>query len=264
MRIAVHDGASAPADKDANLAQLEATAARARAAGAELLVLPQLFLTGPCNTRTAALELAEASDGPAAHAVAAAARQHGLAILCGYVELCTRRPWDATLLVDRRGCAVLNYRRTHLHADTDAAAFAVGQWLSATPLGGGKVGLLIGADIEVPEPMRALALVGVGLVLLPALHGGALAGMVPALLATRAYENDCAVAYANGHPDPQAPRSRIVGPDGSVLAQAAGPGELAVATVPEAAARPERLRLGRHPRLYQRLALMAEEDGERL
>lgn len=258
MRIVVYDGPSAPGDKPANLHRLERLAAAARRAGGDLLVLPQLFLTGSCNDRAAAMRLAEVSDGPAALAVAATARRERIAILCGYIELCTGQPWDAALLVDEQGCALLNYRRTHLLTKADSAIFGKGQWLSTAPLQGRKVALLTGADIEVPEPARALALAGAAILLLPALHPPTAALVTEALLPTRAYENGLVIAYANGHGDPDAPRSRIVGADGRVLAQAAAAGDLALADIPDSATGSSRLR-GRRPRLYQRLALMAEE-----
>jgi predicted amidohydrolase len=87
-----------------------------------------------------------------------------------------------------------------------------------------------------------------------------MAAAAEALLAARAFENGRAVVYANGAAELGAPASRVLGPDGAVLAEAAA-GGLAVADLPAAPAADAALRLaGRRPRLYRRLA--AETPGE--
>jgi predicted amidohydrolase len=95
--------------------------------------------------------------------------------------------------------------------------------------------------------------VGVGLLLailaLPADLGSESAALMPSLLRARAFENGCAIAFANRADHPA---SMIIGPDGDVLAESLR--GLAVADVsttrPAEAAR--RL-AARRPLLYQRL-----------
>jgi predicted amidohydrolase len=265
MRIAVFDGPSVPGDKAANLARLEALAAQAAATGAALLVLPQLFATGPCRDAAAAERMAELSDGPIAQRLTAIARSARIAILCGYVEQCTGQRHDAALLVDAGGRALANYRRTHLPPGADREAFAPGQWLTITLLGEVRAGILIGPDIEAPEPARALALAGARILLVPADHDAAAAMVGQAVLSARAFENGVGLAYANAAADAAAPRSRLVAPDGTVLATAA-PGGLALAEVPMAPPPAAARRLAsRRPRLYQKLALPGPgEEGPRL
>jgi predicted amidohydrolase len=264
MRIAVHQGSTATADTAVALAAADELARAAAARGAELLVLPQRFLGGDGRDAAAARAAAELSDGPAARRLAGIARARRLAILCGYVELCSGRVHDSALLVDAGGCALANYRRSHLLPGPDAATFARGQWLTVAPLGGTKVGVLIGADIEAPEPARALALAEARVLLVAARHAADAAIVGAAVLPTRAFETGCAIAYANAAAAAEAPRSRLVGPDGAVLAVAED--GLAVADVPveppEAAIRRA---LARRPRLYQKLAATVPgEDGPRL
>jgi predicted amidohydrolase len=128
-------------------------------------------------------------------------------------------------------------------------------------LAGAKLGLLLGADIEAPEPARALALAGTDALIVMAVHGRERALAGGPLLRTRAFENGCPLAYANGSPDPDGPPSCILGPDGGVLAEA-GDG-LAVADLPPVVASPA-ARPCRRPRLYQKLAAaIPGEDGPR-
>ena len=264
MRIAVHHGTTATAETAAALAAVEELARAAAGQGAELLVLPQRFLGGACRDAAAAREAAQLSDGPAARRLAAIARERRLAILCGYVELCTGQVHDSALLVDAGGCALANYRRSHLLPGPDAATFARGQWLTVAPLGGTKVGVLIGTDIEAPEPARALALAGTRVILVAARHEADAANVGAAVLQARAFETGCAIAYANAGSTATAPRACLVGPDGAVLAVAAE--GLAVADVPvEPPEAATRRALARRPRLYQKLAAtMPGEDGPRL
>src|SRR5215212_366239 len=108
LRVAVAGPITSSCGSDANLAVAEA-------AGAALLVLPQGFLTGGPASGSARAEVsAILSDGPAARALGGVARRHRLALVCGYVERCSGRHHDAALFVDDTGCALANYRRTHL------------------------------------------------------------------------------------------------------------------------------------------------------
>ncbi|MEK0084785.1 nitrilase-related carbon-nitrogen hydrolase [Benzoatithermus flavus] len=263
MRIAALHGAPHSGDVAANLARIDGSAAAAAARGAELLVLPQFFLAGAPSEGPSASQLAQTSDGPGARALAAIARARAVAILCGYLELCTGRLYDSALLVDAAGCARANYRRTHLRPAEEAAGLTRGHWLSVAPLGQEKLGILIGADIEAPEPARALALAGSRILVVLAAHGPEAAIVGSALLRTRAFENACPLVYANGSTAAGAPRSCLLGQDGSVLAEAEAAG-LVVADLPVAAA-PPASRPRRRPRLYQKLAAaIPSEDGPRV
>src|SRR5262249_4240064 len=125
------DGASDPAaDRRANLAALDVAAAQAVAGGAELLVTPEMYLTGYNLGAQAISEAAEGRFGESAQAVAAIAARHGIAVLYGYPE----RDGDgvvynAVQLVGADGLPLANYRKTHLFGEVDRAAFAPGDEL---------------------------------------------------------------------------------------------------------------------------------------
>ena len=252
LRIAVAGTGASPGDVAANLAAADAAAGRAAAAGAALLVLPQRFLTGSFTDAAEASATAILSDGAAARELGAIARGHGVALVCGYVEQCSGRYHDAAMFIDAAGCALANYRRTHLAVEEEAPGLAPGQWLSLVAFSDVKLGLLIGLDVEPPEPARALALAGAAVLLVAAAHDAGAAAAAAAMLATRAFENGCAVAYANGHRDLDAPASRVLGPEGEVLAIAeAG---FAVADVPLRRPPATARRLAaRRPQLYRKL-----------
>ena len=204
------------------------------------MVLPQRMLAGACASQEAAEAAAEPSDGPGARALAAIAREHEIAILCGYVERCSGRRHDATLLFDRRGLCVLNYRRAHLETRAETGIFAPGHWLSQMPLHGRMLGLLVGYDLAFPEAARALVLAGADLLF----HQGRERGCL-ALLQARAIENGVSLVSATA--GALAPPARIIAPSGEVVAQDA---ELAIADLAPGS---RAAHAHRRPRLYARL-----------
>src|SRR3712207_8562755 len=70
-----------------------------------------LFRSGWADDEAAAERLAQPSDGPLPRRLAGVAREHRLAILAGYLELCTGRYHDAALFVDRKHTSELQSRQ---------------------------------------------------------------------------------------------------------------------------------------------------------
>jgi predicted amidohydrolase len=249
LRLAVAGGSAWSGPHDA-LAWAERQLAEAADARADLLVLPQRLL-GDCGEEQALL-----SDDRLLRALAQAVARHGIPTAFGYVEQCTGRRHHAVQLVGAGGLALANYRAAHLTSDAVAAGLSPGNWLNQVRLGDLAVGLLGDDDLSVPEPSRALALAGSAVLAIPADISDAPAELVTALLRTRAFENGCAVAFANRG---SAPASMIVGPDGRLLAQV--PEGFAVAEVPKTRPAESASRLAaRRPVLYQRLSLPHAQD----
>ncbi|MCX8100185.1 MAG: carbon-nitrogen hydrolase family protein [Geminicoccaceae bacterium] len=255
MRVAAWAAPVEPEAEEKRLERLARTAAAAAAEGARLLVLPEEGALAP-SPQGAPSRAAEPSDGPLARALAAIARAHRIALLAGYREACSGRVYSAALLIDAEGIGLANYRRTHLTAAERAAGLAAGAWLSVAALAGHRLGILIGADLHVPEVARALVLSGAEALCVLGARAPQRASLLEPLLAARAIENGVPVVHA-GWATADGVGARILAPDGAVRAQAREPGGLAIATLDP----PERLRAGlaeRRPRLY--VSLVAEED----
>ena len=240
MRVALLQGPEAAGTKPDMLARLRQAANDAAASGAQLLVLPELFLTG-YNIGADALRVqAEAADGASATEAAAIARDARLALLYGYPERgADGRLHNSALLLGADGARLGNYRKTHLFGDMERAVFTPGEVAFVlADIGGIRVGLLICYDVEFPEMVRGLALRGAALVAVPT------ALMLPyefvprMMLPVRAFENQVFVIYANrcGEEAGMAyvGESCIVAPDGSVLARAGSGEALLCATLDEA------------------------------
>lgn len=261
MRIALLQCAPGAPDTAAGLARLDAAAARAAAAGAAVLVTPEMFLTGYAIGADAVAGLAEPGDGPAAEAAAAIARRHGVALLYGCPERDGAAVYNAVRLVGADGAPVAAYRKTHLFGDLDRAQFAAGDAPSpVVTLAGLRMGLAICYDIEFPEVARSLALAGAEAVLVPTANMVPFESVATRLVPARAEENTVFVAYANyvGREGGLAycGLSCVVAPDGGDLARAGTEETLLVADLDRArldAARSQLTYLrDRRPGLYDR------------
>ena len=230
LTISVLQDAGHGQDKAANLHVLERAARDASAAGATLLLTPEMFLTGYAIGPAAIGQLAEPCDGPSLQIVGKIARQAGVGVVIGYPERgADGRIFNAAAYVAPTGKVVANYRKSHLFGALDRDAFSAGDGepvlFDAGPM---KAGLLICYDIEFPEAARHLALRGADLLVVPTALMQPYGFIPKALVATRAYENQVFLAYANRCGQEAdltyCGESTIIGPDGLELARAdAGP-----------------------------------------
>ncbi|MDP4299431.1 carbon-nitrogen hydrolase family protein [Leptothrix discophora] len=182
------------------LERLDASAAQARQAGADLLLCPEMSLTGYAIGAQAVQARAEPIDGPLAQAVSALARHHGLALVVGLAERHAdgSAPYNTALAVDADGSRLASYRKTHLFGELDRRQFSAGEVGSAAfDWRGWRLGLLICYDVEFPETVRLLALQGVDAVLVPTANMRGYDEVPQLLVPARACENRVVVAYAN-------------------------------------------------------------------
>jgi 5-aminopentanamidase len=121
LRLAIFQGEGPAATRDAieqNLETLESAATLAQSYGAQLLALPELFLSGYIVYPEVVAELAEPMNGPSLQRVGAIAQAHQLAIVCPYAEVAEvggqHAFYDAIALFGSEGSLLKNYRKTHL------------------------------------------------------------------------------------------------------------------------------------------------------
>ncbi len=167
LRTALLQSSGQLGDVAANLKALDEAAARAAANGAGLLVAPEMFLTGYAIDADVH-RLAEPADGEAADAVADIAERHGVAVAYGYPERDGDTVYNAAQLIGPDGTRLASYRKTHLYGDFELAWFTPGDRpVVQAELGGLRIGLMICYDVEFPENVRAHALAGTDLLLVP-------------------------------------------------------------------------------------------------
>lgn len=149
-------------DLDLNFAEIAALARKAGAEGADLVVFPELAITGLGDPATSAQPI----PGPVTDRLEELAAELGLYVVCGLAERAGDTLYNSACLVAPDG-DISVYRKTHLTDDERSWATAGGGWTVVdTPIG--RIGLLIGHDASFPEAGRVLALRGCDLVACPA------------------------------------------------------------------------------------------------
>ncbi|MFV0137139.1 carbon-nitrogen hydrolase family protein [Streptomyces sp. HMX87] len=228
MRTALLQSSGHPGSTVENLKVLDEAAGRAAAAGAGLLVTSEMFLTGYAIGDGIA-RLAEPADGDSADAIAETAARHGVAVAYGYPERDGDAVYNAQQLISADGTRLANYRKTHLFGCFEREHFTPGgQPVVQTELNGLTVGLMICYDVEFPENVRAHALAGTDLLLVPTAQMHPFQFVAEHVVPVRAFENQMYVAYVNrvGHEGgfEFVGLSTLAGPDG-VARTRAGRGE---------------------------------------
>ncbi|MEU6277376.1 carbon-nitrogen hydrolase family protein [Streptomyces populi] len=239
MRTALLQSSGRPGSVVENLKVLDEAAGRAAAAGAGLVVTSEMFLTGYAIGDDIG-RLAEPADGDSADAVAEIAARHGVAVAYGYPEReapgadGAARVFNSVQLISADGTRLANYRKTHLFGCFERDHFAPGeQSVVQAELNGLRVGLMICYDVEFPENVRAHALAGTDLLLVPTAQMHPFQFVAESVVPVRAFENQMYVAYVN-RTGPEGEfefvgLSTLAGPDGVARARAGRGEELVLA-----------------------------------
>jgi predicted amidohydrolase len=142
MRVGAVQFRAHRTDLEGSRAALRALAERA-AAGADLIVLPEMAVTGYVFAdRDEAARVCEAAEGPTLAALAPIARTHGTWVVAGFPERDGDRLFNSALVIDPAGALQFVYRKTLLFDadlpwatpgdsgyrafDTEAGRFGVG------------------------------------------------------------------------------------------------------------------------------------------
>ncbi|MCF6386185.1 hypothetical protein L2K20_04325 [Mycobacterium sp. MBM] len=225
IAVAQHDST---ADTDANIAQICETFREAAAAGADLVVFPELSVCGP---PISAGDYPESLDPEGVlQPVLDAAAGCGSYLVVGVAEraYAGAAPYNSVVLIGPEGIVAI-HRKIHLSGD-DEKYFAAGDSWTQADIRVGRVALLHGDDALLPESCRVMALRGCDVVAVPAriadtVHHGHQGTQVPLNypiphgashlhwhhMRVRAGENNVYLAYSN--PPEFGGRSGIFGPD---------------------------------------------------
>lgn len=235
VRAALYQGPAQPGSIASNLNAIGRAARSAAAAGADILVTPELSSTG-YNVGQRMIEFAQPSTGETCRRVCEMARGYGIAIVCGYPESDAGAVYNSTMVVGADGHSLAHYRKTHLYGDYERSVFAPGQDLvTQFDFKGVRCGVITCYDVEFPETVRAHADAGTQWLLVPtglmrpfehvALH------IVPA----RAYESQVFITYVNRcgseHGLEFCGLSCAIAPDGGEMVRAGAHEDLLIADI---------------------------------
>lgn len=214
-RVAVVQFSPHAGDVARNLARM--TREAEALAGTDLIVFPELSVSGPVADRERAELLAEPVPGPSTDRLRETAAKTGAHLVAGLVERGeTGELFNSAVLVGADG-VVGRYRKLHLAAEDRPWAAPGDLGLPVFDIPAGRLGMLIGYDVLFPEAARALALAGADIIACPSLvtrpavlPWGATEVPFPAFIAAgptddhyhlwreRERENHAHVLFANG------------------------------------------------------------------
>ncbi len=151
-----------------NVERIVREIATAAAEGAELIVFPEAALTGYVfESREEGLGSAVTADGPEIGAIARAAADFRVWVVCGAIERDGDALFNSALLVGSDGL-IDRYRKVHtLCLGVDRFTRPGAEPFRAYDLPFGRIGMHICYDGSFPESARALRLEGAQLLLLP-------------------------------------------------------------------------------------------------
>ncbi len=154
---------------EANRRAIEASVSDAAAAGARLVVLPELCDTGYVFTSREEAEalVDSAKESGTLASWRALALRFDLVLVGGFCERSdTGELYNSAAIVDRSGVRCV-YRKAHLW-DREQLVFVAGETLPpVVETDVGRIGVLICYDLEFPEWVRKVALAGADLVAAP-------------------------------------------------------------------------------------------------
>lgn len=218
LKVAGLQTSGTPGDIASNLDELASAACAAASEGAQLLITPELFVTG-YDIGDVIYELA-AQD--LLSPLKRIAEEHGIALVVGIPESAGEKLYNSAVFVDHQGQVRATHRKTHLFGSLDRQYFTAGSdAVTVVDYLGLKVGMMICYDVEFPENPRMAALEGVDFLAVPTAQMKPFEFVADSVIRTRAWENQMYVAYIN-HAGRERQtvyvgRSSIVAPDATVL-----------------------------------------------
>ena len=210
IRVAAAQFEMRQEDKAANLATIESLIARAAAAGADIISLPEMCLTGynflfdsgPRKLRCIAEDTAH---GPSVRRVQAMARRYKIVVMFGMLEKAEDGGlYNTYVVVTPREGRIFQHRKVHAFENS---AIRQGSELEIFRLFGWTMGVLICYDNNLPENPRVLCLKGAELIFAPHQTGAF-------DMSSRGMGRIPLHLWRNRHRDPAALQQQIEGPKG--------------------------------------------------
>ena len=215
-------------DKAENTGKIEKNVTYAKTQGAELVIFPELSLTG-YTLRDQVYELAETIPGPSTSILEEMAEKANVHIVVGMPELSEKTQstiYNTAVLVGPSGF-IGKYRKMYLPTHSvfeEKRYFRPGYQTAAFDTKLGKIGLTICYDVFFPEVSRLTRLKGAQLIVCISASPAVRRAFFETLTAARAIENTAFLAYVNlvGIEDGLQfwGGSRLIGPNGKTIVKA--------------------------------------------
>jgi len=221
IRVAIYQGGGLVGSKEAikhNLNNLKKWAKMASDHRAQIIVLPELFLSG-YNIRLSDRDSVTLTQSQVLKKITPIAKKNKIAIVCPYPEVekasKEKKYYDAMVMVSKKGKLLKNYRKTHLWGINEKKNWHFGyvenpeEAYEVKKVNGINIGLLNCYEAEFPELSRILKLKGAQMILIPTAadvgtcndqgvwQKWAYPDISKTAIPGSAYQNGLFVAYAN-------------------------------------------------------------------
>ena len=191
FRAAVLQMRSVNREYESNIKTIIKNMAEAKQNGADILLLPECFITGYDLTINNASAITENDLAP----LCEKAKEQSIGLVATALTKGKSNPQNSAFVISKDGKILMKYAKVHTCDFADEKVLEPGTEFKVCDFDGVKIGIMICYDREYPESARILMLKGAEIILVPNDCGS----MRPRLqaLSTRAYENMCGVAMAN-------------------------------------------------------------------
>lgn len=163
--------------------------------GADILLLPECFVTGYELPMT--YEKSISCDDEVIMKICEVAKEHAIGVVLTSFTKGKRQPQNTAFVINRSGEILMKYSKVHTCDFADEKNVEAGTEFKVCDVDGIKIGIMICYDREYPESARMLMLKGAEIILVPN-DCGSMRPRIQAL-STRAYENMVGIAMANAN-----------------------------------------------------------------
>ena len=191
IKVAVLQKRSVNRAYEENIKMIIDCMAEAKENNADILLLPECFITGYDLT----IDNDAAIDERDLALLCEKSKELGIGVVATALTKGKQSPQNSAFVIGRHGEILMKYSKVHTCDFADERALESGTEFRVCDFDGVKMGIMICYDREYPESARILMLKGAEIILVP----NDCASMRPRLqaLSVRAYENMCGVAMAN-------------------------------------------------------------------
>ena len=197
LKIALAQFAPKPGEILKNLKTALDFIAQAAEEEADLVLLPEMFLSGYCAPDIMS-KLKETREGENLGRLSEVAASNRIAVAGSFLEWdpIKQSTFNTAVFVDDTGKLLEDYQKIHLF-DQEKEYMLPGRRLPTFRYRGVDLGFLICFDLEFPEPARSLALQGMQVLLVPSANMAPYGPIHRNFALARAQENHIFVAYCN-------------------------------------------------------------------
>lgn len=246
LRVAILQPSASLRGPEERYAWLEQQTCELIDSGIDLIVCPELYMTG-YDVGENLRQSAEPVNGNFAARVSALAKETETAIVYGYPEMDGDVLYNSALCIGADGTTLANHRKSVLPPGFERRYFQTGSTLTLLKIKSVMVAIIICYESEFPESVRNVARLGAEVVVVPTAAGSQWEQVPTKVIPVRAYENGVFMLWANysgkENKSEYCGRSCVVDPTGGDMARAGPDEEILVATLECKAVQTARSRL---------------------